>query len=72
MGRRVDLDDLMDVHEVATLLGLAQPNSVYLYQRRHQDMPRPIFERGPHRAKLWLRSEIDDWMRARAHKTPTS
>jgi predicted DNA-binding transcriptional regulator AlpA len=58
MGRQVDVDDLVDAHEVAILLGLAQPNSVYLYQRRHPEMPRPVVDRGPRRAKLWLQSEI--------------
>ena len=66
MGRKVDLDDLADAQEVAHLLGLTHPNSVYLYQRRHKDMPRPVFERGPYRAKLWLKSEIASWARARS------
>ena len=37
MGRRVDIDDLVDAAQVAELLGLSQPNSVYLYQA--EDMP---------------------------------
>lgn len=63
MGRHVDIDDLVDAHEVAELLGLAHTNSVYLYMRRYQDMPRPVLDRGGRRAKLWLRSEIEDWLR---------
>lgn len=65
MDRMVNVDDLVDAHEVAALLGLAQANSVYLYQRRHEDMPKPIYERGPRRAKLWLRSEVLAWHRKR-------
>lgn len=61
MSRMVNVDDLVDAHDVAALLGLAQANSVYLYQRRHADMPKPVFERGARRAKLWLRSEIVAW-----------
>ncbi len=62
MGRQVDLDDLVDAHEVAELLGVSHANSVYLYQRRYADMPRPVLEHGPRRAKLWLRSEVQDWI----------
>ena len=35
MGRLVDLDDLIDVGEVAVLLGLAHKNSVTTYMRRY-------------------------------------
>lgn len=66
MGRMVDSGDLADAHEVAALLGLAQANSVYLYQRRYPDMPRPIYQAGARRAQLWLRSEIEAWQRGRA------
>ena len=62
MGRRVDVDDLIDAHDVADLIGLSQANNVHLYQRRYPDMPRPVLDRGGRRAKLWLRSEIRDWL----------
>lgn len=65
MGRLVDVDDLADAHDVAELLGLAQPNSVHLYQRRYSDMPRPVLDRGGRRARLWLRSEVVNWWSAR-------
>lgn len=68
MGRMVDVDDLADAHEVAALLGLAQPNTVHQYQRRYTDMPKPIYQRGPRRAQLWLRSEITDWAKSRASR----
>ena len=66
VGRRVDLDDLIDAAEVASILGLARANSVYVYQERYRDMPRPVLDRGPRQAKLWLRSEIVAWRRARS------
>ena len=65
MGRRVDLDDLIDAVEVARILGLAKTTSVYVYLARYPDMPRPVVDRGPYRAKLWLRSEIQAWDRVR-------
>jgi glutathione-regulated potassium-efflux system ancillary protein KefG len=68
MGRKVDVDDLVDAHEVAKLLGLAHPNSVHLYQRRYSDMPAPVYQRGPRRAQLWLRSEIQAWRAMRGNE----
>jgi predicted DNA-binding transcriptional regulator AlpA len=65
MAPRVDTKDLIDAQEVAEILGLAQRNSVSLYQRRYPDMPRPVVERGGGRTKLWLRSEVERWARAR-------
>ena len=65
VGRRVDLDDLVDAAEVASMLGLARANSVYVYQARYVDMPRPVLDRGPRQAKLWLRSEINAWSKDR-------
>ena len=61
MGRRVNIDDLVDAQAVAEMLGLAQRNSVSLYQRRYADMPRPVVDLGPGRTKLWLRQEIERW-----------
>ena len=65
MARRVDPDDLIDSTDVARILELAQPNSVHLYMRRYPDMPRPVVDRGPNRAKLWLRSEVEAWAEGR-------
>ena len=61
MGRKVDVDDLVDAQGVADLLGLAQRNTVSLYQRRYPDMPRPVVDLGSGRCKLWLFSEISKW-----------
>jgi len=51
--------------EVAERLGLAHRNTVSLYQRRYADMPRAVVDLGPGRPKLWLKSEIDRWAKAR-------
>jgi predicted DNA-binding transcriptional regulator AlpA len=63
MGRRVDIDDLLDARGVAELLGLSHPNTVSVYQHRYADMPRPALDLGERRVKLWLRSEIKAWAR---------
>ncbi len=61
MGRKVDVDDLIDTQEVATLLGLAHRNTVSEYQARYEDMPRPVVNRRGGRLKLWLRPELERW-----------
>lgn len=66
MGRLVDVDDLVDAHDVAALLGLAHANTVHQYQRRYEDMPKPIYRPGARRAQLWLRSEMVAWMSRRS------
>ena len=65
MGRRVDVDDLIDSATVAEMLGLAQLNTVSGYQRRYPEMPRPVVDMGSGRCKLWLRTEIERWSRTR-------
>lgn len=65
MGRKVEVDDLVDASEAAELLGLAHRNTVSVYQRRYPEMPRPVVDRGGGRTKLWLRSELEAWMRRR-------
>lgn len=57
----VETNDLLDADGVAELLGLAQRNSVSLYQRRYPTMPAPVIDLGERRVKLWLRSEIEAW-----------
>jgi len=57
----VDTNDLLDADGVAGLLGLAQRNSVSLYQRRYPTMPQPVVDLGERRVKLWLRPEIEAW-----------
>lgn len=61
MGRNVDTDDLIDAQGIADMLGLAQRNTVSLYQRRYPEMPRPVVDLGKGRCKMWLRSEVHSW-----------
>jgi predicted DNA-binding transcriptional regulator AlpA len=63
MSPRVDTADLIDAQAVAGLLGLAQRTSVSVYQHRYPDMPRPVVDMGQGRCKLWLRSDIESWVR---------
>ena len=61
MGRKVDVDDLIDTHSVAQIIGLAHRNTVSEYQARYEDMPRPVVDLGAGRSKLWLRPEVERW-----------
>ncbi len=71
MNRQVALDDLLDAHGVADLLGLAHRNTVSVYQHRYDDMPRPVLDLGEGRVKLWLRPEIESWAASQAVKGRT-
>ena len=66
MAPQVATEDLIDAQVVAEILGLSHRNSVSLYQRRYEDMPRPILDLGEGRVKLWLRPEIEQWAMAQA------
>lgn len=61
VGRHIDTDDVIDAQGMAELLGLAQRNTVSLYQRRYPSMPRPVIDLGQGRCKLWLRSDVEKW-----------
>jgi glutathione-regulated potassium-efflux system ancillary protein KefG len=61
MGRKVDVDDLIDTLGVASIVGLAHRNTVSEYQARYDDMPRPVIDLGGGRSKLWLRPEVERW-----------
>jgi predicted DNA-binding transcriptional regulator AlpA len=63
--RRVNVDDLLDARGVADLLGLSHPNTVSVYQRRYDDMPKPAVDLGKGRVKLWLKPELETWARER-------
>jgi hypothetical protein len=52
MGRKVDVEDLVDTQDVARMLGLAHRNTVSEYQVRYDDMPRPVVDLGRGRSKL--------------------
>ena len=72
MGRTVDTDDLVDAQGVAEILGLAQRESVSLYQRRYPEMPRPAVDLGRGRPNLWSRTEVMAWFAGRSRSPQSS
>jgi len=65
MGRNVDLDDIIDVGQVAELLHLSHKNSVTTYMRRYDDFPEPVLEFAEGKCRAWLRQEIKAWCERR-------
>jgi predicted DNA-binding transcriptional regulator AlpA len=62
--RRANLDDLIDADQVAEMLGLSTARSVTVYRSRYPDFPIPAVERNSGRCMLWLRPEVERWMKA--------
>lgn len=61
MSPRVETEDLLDAQGAADVLGLSHRNTVFQYQRKYEDMPRPVVDLGEGRIKLWLRPQIERW-----------
>ncbi len=61
MGTKIDTDDLLSAAEVASLLGLAQQNSVTTYLHRYSSFPRPVVDKSSGHIRLWRRQDIESW-----------
>jgi predicted DNA-binding transcriptional regulator AlpA len=68
MGKKVDLDDLLDAGEVAVLLGLSLRQAVSTYRRRYPTFPAPVISKNSGKCDLWLRADIDEWMNSRPRR----
>jgi predicted DNA-binding transcriptional regulator AlpA len=65
MGRKIDLDDLLETADVAEILELGSATSVATYERRYRDFPAPVWASRGGRCKLWLRADVEAWAKAR-------
>lgn len=61
----IDPDDLLDSHDVAAVLGLANNRAVSTYRGRYPDFPAPVVEKGAGRCVLWHRPEVEAWAKRR-------
>lgn len=59
MGRKVDVDDLVGAHEIAQRLGVARPQVIHEWRRRHQDFPKPVATLKT--ALIWDWAEVSRW-----------
>ena len=65
MPKLIDPGNLIDSQGIADLLGLNRRSSVSVYRSRYADFPCPIVDMGAGRCLLWLRADIEAWVRAR-------
>ena len=60
---KVDPEDLLDSTDVAELLRLSSVTAVATYRARYEDFPEPLLTKGSGKCVLWLRSDIEAWVR---------
>jgi len=61
VGRKIDAEHLVGTAEIAGRFGLAQPETVHAWRRRHTDFPAPIA-----RLKIgfvWYWPDVERWAR---------
>lgn len=66
MGRRIDVEQLVDAGTVAAMLGLRHRNTVASYRHRYADFPSPVVSAAEGRCKLWYRPDVARWAERRA------
>lgn len=59
VGRKLDVDLLVDASEIASRLQVARPQVVHEWQRRHADFPAPVVKLKRHH--LWYWPEVAAW-----------
>jgi chromosome partitioning protein len=63
MGRRIDLDQLVGVTEIAARLGVASPHLVHDWRLRYADFPKPVKQLAM--GLLWNWPDVERWARAK-------
>jgi predicted DNA-binding transcriptional regulator AlpA len=61
MGRKVDVDQLVGAAEIAERLGVARPQVIHEWRRRHGDFPQPVAHL--RQALVWYWPDIQQWAR---------
>lgn len=67
MGRQVDIDDVVGVHEACLIIGLTDGRLSQLL-KHDPDFPKPIAE--VRATKLWLRGDLELWLKNRVKRGP--
>jgi hypothetical protein len=67
MGRKVDLDNLVDASTIAARLGVGRPQVVHDWRRRHPDFPQPVLRLA--NVHIWLWPEVERWARTTGRTT---
>ena len=59
MSRRIDPKDLVGAHEIAERLGVARPQVVHDWRRRHPEFPQPVAQLKT--ALIWDWNDVKRW-----------
>ena len=62
MARQVDANDLVGTAEIADRLGLASPEVVHSWRRRHADFPAPVTRLRI--GYVWAWADVEAWARS--------
>lgn len=62
VGRKVDLELLVDAVEIAARLHVKRPQVVHDWRRRHPDFPQPVAQFGG--VNVWLWPDVKAWAKA--------
>jgi hypothetical protein len=76
VGRKVDVDLLVDAREIAARLGFPRPQLVHYFVGADPTFPKPVWQAGPGRGglRLWYWPEVERWAArtGKARHTATS
>jgi len=61
MSKKIDPKNLVGAHEIAERLGLAFPNMVHTWRRRHRSFPEPVAQLKAGLIWDWL--EVSQWVK---------
>ncbi len=69
MGRKIDVDQLVDARGIADRLNWPRPHLVHYFVRTDPDFPDPVWQGSEGRGglRLWYWPEVDRWA-TRKHK----
>jgi predicted DNA-binding transcriptional regulator AlpA len=62
VGRRVAVEHLVSAKEIADRLGVARPQVVYEWRRRHPDFPAPLVTLSI--GNVWNWPEVERWAKS--------
>jgi hypothetical protein len=57
--KRVDVTELVGAAEIASRLGVARPQVVHEWRRRHADFPDPVAQL--RQALVWAWGDVEQW-----------
>jgi hypothetical protein len=62
VGRRIDVQHLVGAVEIADRLGVARPQVIYTWRKRHPDFPEPVSHLSI--GYVWNWPDVERWAKA--------